>query len=258
MFSTQAQQIALQYSQLRYRLLPFRYSNAIRQYEVLPLQYTSHWIGSTQLVNGVGDSQILVQPVTTAGATSASVTPPSGANWIDYWTGTVYSGGSAHTVSAPINHIPTLVRAGSIIPMGPVMEWVDQVAPDPLTLDIYPAGSTSYTLYEDDGVTTQYAAGAFSTTRFTSDITSGHEVVAVGAANGSYTGQLSARTYVLKINQQTSSPASVSRDGSTMTQLSSQSAFDAASEGWFFDATAHIVWVKFHISTSTATSVALN
>ncbi len=258
MFSTQAQQIALQYSQLRYRLLPFRYSNAIQQYEVLPLQYTSHWIGSTQLVNGAGDSQILVQPVTTASATSASVTPPSGANWIDYWTGAVYSGGSAHTVPAPINHIPTLVRAGSIIPMGPVMEWVDQVAADPLTLDIYPAGSTSYTLYEDDGVTTQYAAGAFSTTRFTSNNGSGHEVVTIGAANGSYTGQLSGRTYVLKINQQTSSPASVSRDGSTMTQLSSQSAFDAASEGWFFDATAHIVWVKFTISTSTATSVALN
>lgn len=258
MFSTQAQQIALQYSQLRYRLLPFRYSNAIRQYEVLPLQYGSHWNGSTQLVNGIGDSQILVQPVTTAGATSASVTPPSGANWIDFWTGAVYSGGSAHTVPAPINHIPMLVRAGSIIPMGPVMEWVDQVPPDPLTLDIYPAGSTSYTLYEDDGVTTQYAAGAFSTTRFTSDITSGHEVVTVGAASGSFTGMLTARSYVLKINQQTSSPGSVSRDGSTVTQVSSRAAFDAASEAWFFDSTAHIVWVKFHISTSTATTVALN
>jgi hypothetical protein len=258
MFSTQAQQIALQYSQLRYSLLPFRYSLAQQQYHVLPLQYTVHWIGSTQLVNGVGDTQVLIQPVTTAGATSASVTPPSGANWIDYWTGAVYPGGSASTVPAPINHIPTLVRAGSIIPMGPVMEWVDQVPPDPMTLDIYPSGSTSFTLYEDDGVTTQYAAGAFSTTQFASNNTSGHETVTIGAASGSFTGMLAARSYVLKINQQGSSPASVTRDGATVTQVSSRAAFDAASEAWFFDSTVHIVWVKFRISTTTATSVSLN
>jgi len=81
--------------------------------------------------------------------------------------------------------------------------------------------------------------------------------VSIGAANGSFNGMLSSRTYLLKINQQASSPSGVTRDGNAETQLSSQAAFDAASEGWFFDSTAHIVWVKFTISTSTATSVAL-
>ncbi|HZR27149.1 MAG TPA: TIM-barrel domain-containing protein, partial [Terriglobales bacterium] len=257
MFGTQAQQIALQYSQLRYQLLPFRYSNALIQYEVKPVQYAVHWNGSTQLINGNGSSQILVQPITSANATSASVAMPGGANWIDFWTGTVYAGGATHTVPAPENHIPMLIRAGSIIPMGPVMEFVDQVAPDPLTLHIYPAGSTSYTLYEDDGVTTQYAAGAFSTTTFTSNNSSGHEVVSIGAASGSYTGKLSARTYILKINQQASNPGTVTRDGATMTQFSSFAAFNAGAEGWFFDGTAKVVWVKFRISTSAATTVTL-
>jgi alpha-glucosidase (family GH31 glycosyl hydrolase) len=256
-FGALAQQIALQYSQLRYRLLPFAYSNAQIQYHETPVQYAVHWIGSTQLINGNNDSQILVQPVTAAGATTASVNLPAGADWIHYWTGATYSGGASATVPAPIDQVPIFVRAGSIIPMGPVMEWVDQLPPDPMTLDIYPAGKTSYTLYEDDGVTTAYFGGAFSTTTFTSDDTSGQEVVSIGAAKGSYDGMLLERTYVLKINQRVSAPCAVTRDGSDMTQFSTQDEFDAAPEGWFFDANAQIVWVKFHISTSTATSVTL-
>jgi alpha-glucosidase (family GH31 glycosyl hydrolase) len=258
MFGTQAQQIALQYSQLRYKLLPFRYSNAIAQYEIKPgVQYAVHWNGSTQLINGNGASQILVQPITSGGASSATVSLPSGSNWINYWTGAVYTGGTSPSVPAPLAQVPVLIKAGSIIPMGPVMDWVDQVPPDPLTLDIYPAGSTNYTLYEDDGVTTAYMGGAFTTTTFSSDNTTGHEMVSIGAANGSYNGQLTARTYVLKINQQASSPAGVTRDGAAVTQLSSLAAFNAASDGWFFDASTHIVWVKFNLSTSSATSVTL-
>lgn len=257
-FDDQAQQIALEYSRLRYRLLPFRYSLAQQQYNVQPLRYTVNWIGSTQLVTGVGESQILVQPVTTAGATSVSVTPPAGAEWIDYWTGAIYSGGTAHIVPAPIDQIPMLVRAGSIIPMGPVMEWVDQLPADPMTLDIYPSGSTNFMLYEDDGVTTQYTAGKFSTTRFTSDNSSGHEAVTISAASGRYRGQLLARTYVLEIHQQAAVPASVTRDGAAVTRVSSMAAFDAASEAWFLAAKAQVVWVKFRIPTSSATSISLN
>ena len=256
-FGEQAQQIALEYSQLRYRLLPFAYSNAQIQYHLQPVQYAVHWIGSTQLIDGNNDSQILVQPVTSAGATSASVDLPAGADWIHYWTGTIYPGGASANVDAPIDQEPIFVKAGSIIPMGPVMEWVDQLPADPLTLDIYPAGSTSYTLYEDDGVSTAYMGGAFSTTAFTSDNIGGHEVVSIGAANGSYDGMLSTRGYVLKVHQQSSAPDAVTRDGNVMTQFASQAEFDAAAEGWFFDEIEQIVWVKFSTATSLATSVNL-
>jgi len=256
-FSNQAQDIFKTYTQLRYRLLPFSYSNAQIQYHEKPVQYQVHWIGSAQIVNGSGDSQVLVQPVTTASATTASVSFPPGSGWIDYWTGTIYKGGSTQTVPAPIDREPVFIKTGSIIPMGPVMQWVNQVPADPITLDIYPAGRTTYTLYEDDGVTTQYAAGAFSTTKFTSDNRLKREVVTIGAASGNYNGKLLERTYVLKINRQALSPRKVARDRKAVKKFASQADLDAVSEGWFYDAKNKAVWIKFRIFTSTATTVVL-
>jgi alpha-glucosidase len=266
-FSTAAQATFTKYTQLRYRLLPFRYSNAQACYQVTggSVQYPVWWPSSTQIINGHGDSQILVQPVTTSGATSASVVVPSGANWINYWTGAVYSGGSTQTISAAVDVVPMLVRAGSIIPMAVhydssgnplAQQYVNPLTDDSLTLDIYPAGSTSYTLYEDDGISDLYISGEFTKTTFTSNITSGHEVVTISAAVGDYAGKLAAHNYVLKVNQQTSAPAGVTRDGTALTQQTSRSAFESASSGWFYDSSAKIVWVKFALSTSSSTSVA--
>lgn len=257
-FGTQAQQIFTSYTQLRYQLLPFRYSNAQIAYHAKPVEYPVWWIGSTQLVNGTGSTEILVQPVTSAGTTKVSVRLPSGSNWVHYWTGKVYKGGSSPVVAAPIDKEPIFVKAGSIIPMGPGMQWVDQVPATPLTLNIYPAGRTSYTLYEDDGVTDQYAAGAFSKTQFVSNNAGRHETLAVAAAVGSYQGELTSREYILKINLQKVSPTSVTRDGTKETEYFSWADFQNAQEGWYYDSTAKVVWVKFTISTTTATKVSLH
>jgi alpha-glucosidase (family GH31 glycosyl hydrolase) len=255
MFGAQAQQIFSTYTQLRYRLLPFRYSNAQIAYHVSPVQYPVHWVGSTQVVNGSGNSEILVQPITAAGRTSASVTLPSG-TWIDYWTGTSYSGGMAHTIPAPIDRVPMLVKAGSIIPTGPNMQWVDQVPVDPLTLDIYPSGNTAYTLYEDDGVTADYKSGAFSTTLFSCSQSGSSITVSVGGAVGTYAGQLASRTYLVKVNGRSSAPATVTVAGATATRYSSMAALNAAMTGWFYDSTAKIVWAKFTAAISQSTTVA--
>jgi len=222
------------------------------------VKYPVHWIGSSQLINGNGSSEILVQPVTSAGTTKVAVRLPAGSNWIDYWTRKVYKGGTAPVVPAPIDKEPIFVKAGSIIPKGPVLQWVDQVPATPLTLDIYPAGRTSYTLYEDDGVTDQYAAGAFSKTQYTSDDTGGHETLAIAAAVGSYQGQLTSRQYILQVNLQETKPASVTRDGTKETEYFTWAEFEAAKEGWYYEAAARVVWVKFTLSTNTATKVALH
>ncbi|MDP9002421.1 MAG: DUF5110 domain-containing protein [Myxococcota bacterium] len=260
-YSAQAQTIAKQYLGLRYRLLPFRYSNAQIAYHEMPVKYPVTFIGTTQILVGSGQSQLLVQPVTNPGTTSVSVTLPGGSAWIHYWTGTSYPGGMSPTIAAPIDQEPVFVKAGSIIPMGPAIQWVDQVPADPLTLDIYPAGSTSYTLYEDDGVSQGYMGGAYSTTKFSADDTSGHVVVTIAAqatAKYPYSGQLCARTYVLKINQQSTGPAAVTRDGNSV-PMSSSMAFGAAgaTEGWYYDAAAKTVWVRFHLASDAATSVSL-
>src|SRR5260370_34248697 len=143
--------------------------------------------------------------------------------------------------------------------MGPDLQWVDEKPADPLTLDIYPAGATSYTLYEDDGVSQGYLGGAYSTTKFSSDATSGHVVVSIDpqrTAKYAYPGQLCARSYILKINGQAAAPAMVMRDGSAVPMLSASS-FSTAKEGWYYDATAKTVWVVFPLLSAAATKVSL-
>jgi alpha-glucosidase len=261
LFGTQAQQIQRQYSDLRYRLLPFRYSNALIAYEVSPVAYPVTWVGSTQLLVGNGSSQILVQPVTTQGATTASVKLPADATWIDYWTGQSYAGGTTAAVAAPLDQEPVFVKAGAIIPMGPVEHYVGEHPADPLTLAIYPAGSTNYTLYEDDGISEGYLGGAYSTTKFSSDATGAHPVITIGAqatAKYAYTGQLCSRTYILEIHGQAAAPTAVTRDGHAEPTLSA-AAFDggAQTEGWYYDSVAQTVWVEFLLSSAASTSVAL-
>jgi len=261
LFGTQAQQLQKQYTALRYRLLPFRYSNALAAYEKpKPVAYPVTWIGSTQLLVGSGSSQLLVQPVTTAGLVTASVDLPAGSSWIHYFTGKSYEGGKTVSVPAPLDQEPIFVRAGAIIPMGPPLRYVDEVPADPLTLDIYPAGTTSYTLYEDDGVSEGYLGGAYATTKFTSTASSGNLVVGIGAqatAKYGYTGQLCSRTYILKLNGQAAAPKQVTRDGSPSMQVAANS-FDAAAEGWYYDAATQTVWVKFRLASSAQTSVSVS
>jgi len=261
LFGTGAQQIQQQYSDLRYRLLPFRYSNALIAHEASPVAYPVTWIGSTQLLVGNGSSQMLVQPVTTQGAITSSVKFPVGATWIDYWTGTSYPGGTTAVVAAPLDQEPVFVKAGAILPMGPVQHYVGESPADPLTLDIYPAGSTSYTLYEDDGISEGYLGGSYSTTKFSSDDTAGNLVVTIGAqttAKYGYTGQLCSRGYILEIHGQRTAPAAVTRDGKAE-PTSSGAALDAGTEaeGWYYDSTAQTVWVWFPLASTVSTSVSL-
>jgi alpha-glucosidase len=263
LFGAQAQQIQKTYADLRYRLLPFRYSNALTAYEASPVAYPVTWVGSTQLLVGTGDSVILVQPVTTAGATTASVPLPAGSAWIDWWTGTSYAGGTVANVAAPIDLEPVFVKAGSILPMGPSMQWVDQLPADPLTLDVYPAAGavTTYMLYEDDGRSEGYLGGAYATTRFTCDATAAaHPVVTIGAqttAKYAFTGQLGSRTYVLELHGQMTAPGGVTRDGRAVPTVAASS-FAGASEGWYYDAAAQIAWIEFPLASSASTRVSLD
>jgi len=278
------------YTQMRYRLLPFRYSNAQACYHVAgTVQYPVWWPTNKQIINGHGSSEILVQPVTVAGATSASVTFPesSATTWLDYTpypsgnllspntpSGKSYKGGTTATIPAPTTQVPLFIKAGSIIPVianyqsdgtPKRQNYVDEPGfqADQLTLDIYPSGATSYTFYEDDGLSDLYITkNEYSTTVFSSDVTSGHEVVTIGAANGTFAGQFASRTYYLRINQQATVPASVSRDGVTLASDAKMASFadllGAAKDSWYYDSAADIVWVKLSTSTGGSTSVALH
>ncbi len=260
LFSAESQAIQKEYASLRYRLLPFRYSNAQAAYHGANGVYPVRWVGDKQIISGDGTSDILVQPISAPGQTTTSVPLPAGSNWIHYWTGASFAGGRTATVATPVDQAAIFVKAGSIIPMGPDLRYVDEIPADPLTLDIYPAGSTSYTLYEDDGISEGYLGGAYSTTGFHADDTSGHVAVSIDAqvtAKYTYAGQVCSRGYSLEIHGQATAPAGVTRDGNVVMPLASSTSLAAAAEGYYYDQAAQIVWVKFELDSSQATRVSL-
>ncbi len=258
-FGPAAQEAFKTYTRLRYRLLPFRYSSAQAAYHETPVRHPVRFVDgrSDEILLGGGASEILVAPIHVAGATTGEVHLPAGAAWIDYWTGTRHPGGTVPTVPAPLQVVPIFVKAGAIIPMGPEMGYVDEKPADPLTLAIYPSGNTSYTLYEDDGVSRAYMTGAFSTTGFSCDDSGGRPVITISPTKGTFTGRPSSRTYLLEVHLQPDAPATVSRDGTPLTQQTTTEELDRAAEGWIYDPAARIVRVKLRLPATSGARVTL-
>jgi hypothetical protein len=140
--------------------------------------------------------------------------------------------------------------------MGPEMHYVDEKPADPLTLDIYPSAKSSYTLYEDDGVSNEYKDGKFARTTFACSTLGADLVVDISAAEGDYKGKLAQRTYILKINRQAGPMTRALRNGAPLAKVASRDALDATEQGWF-DAGA-TVWVKFSTITSSPVKVILS
>jgi alpha-D-xyloside xylohydrolase len=152
----EAEEIAQRYLRLRYRLLPYIYSEAVRSAETgLPmvrpmvLAYqsdpTTHGLDLQYMF---GES-FLVAPVVSP-TNQSQVYLPEG-EWVDYWTKDVVAGGRWVEVEASLETLPLWVRAGAIIPMGPEMAYVDEKPLDPLTLEIYrPSGTAEFVLHDED------------------------------------------------------------------------------------------------------------
>ena len=129
--------------------------------------------------------------VTSTGATSRSVYLPAG-TWYDFWTGSTTTGGGNMTVNAPLSLIPLLVRAGSIIPMGPNIQYATQSI-DPLEIRVYAGQDTSFTIYEDEGDTYNYEQGQYS--QIPLAWSEGARTLTIGARTGSYTAMPTTRTF---------------------------------------------------------------
>jgi len=173
-YGAEVEAICRRYLELRSRLMPYTYTLAWQAHRTgLPLMrplVLNHphdartWQLGTEYTWG---DALLVAPVTRAGATHWPVYFPAG-TWHDFWTGEVHAGPAAVTVAAPLDRLPLFVRAGSIVPFGPVRQHDrDRGGADEMTLLIHPAGRSSFTLYEDDGETNAYASGGYVLTDFT-------------------------------------------------------------------------------------------
>ena len=122
---------------------------------------------------------------------------PKGANWYDFWTGQLYRGGQIVTLQTSFNRVPMFVRAGSILPLGPEMEYVGQKAWDNLELRIYPGADGTFTLYEDEGDNYNYEQGVYTTITF--HWHNAKRTLTIGERNGSYPGMLTARKFTLAL-----------------------------------------------------------
>jgi alpha-D-xyloside xylohydrolase len=136
---------------------------------------------------------ILVNPVTEAGATSRSVYLPAGASWYDFWTGTTLKGEQTVSAVAPLETMPLYVRAGSIIPMDPELQYASEKPADPIELRIYRGANSAFTLYEDDGESYSYEKGEHATITFT--WADGTQTLSIGPRMGSFPNMLRERTF---------------------------------------------------------------
>ncbi|MBQ0044130.1 MAG: DUF5110 domain-containing protein [Bacteroidales bacterium] len=116
---------------------------------------------------------------------------PTGAKWYDWWTGKLYNGGQTISADAAIDRCPVYVKAGSIIPVGPDVQYVNEKPWDDLEIRVYPGADGSFTLYEDEGDNQNYKDGAYSTIKFTLK----GSTLTIGAREGSFEGMLMDRTF---------------------------------------------------------------
>jgi alpha-D-xyloside xylohydrolase len=189
----------LWYMRLRYRLMPYLYSLAgavcLDDYTImrgLPMDFPDD-----ENVRDLSDQwlfgpALMPCPVSEYKARTRSVYFPAG-GWYDFYSGKYVAGGQRLEVAAPRARIPLYVRAGSIIPFGPAMEWSDELPADEIRLYVYAGADADFTLYEDDGLTYAYEKGAYSTILIHWDDAS--RCLTVGARNGSFPGMPDKRTF---------------------------------------------------------------
>lgn len=117
---------------------------------------------------------------------------PQGTSWTDFYTGRTYRGGRIITAQAPLNHIPVLVRAGSIIPMGPLQQYASEKPDAPWEIRIYPGADGTFTVYEDEGDNYNYEKGQYAT--YTLQWDDKARRLTIGARQGTFQGMTATRT----------------------------------------------------------------
>jgi alpha-D-xyloside xylohydrolase len=192
--------ILIRYDKLRYRLLPYIYSLAWR---VTNEDYTIQrplimdWRNDPR-VAAIGDQfmfgpAILVNPVAEEGATSRWLYLPAANAWYDFWSGEKLAGARRIEAQAPLDRIPLYVPAGSILPLGPEVEYAEQRTEDPIELRVYRGSDGSFTLYDDQGDTYAYEEGAHALIPLHWD--DGSATMTIGARQGEYPGMPREKTF---------------------------------------------------------------
>lgn len=190
----------LKLDRLRYALFPYIYSMAgwTTQHDYTMMRPLVMDFPADRTARELNDEYmfgpaLLIAPVTSYKQRARQVVLPAAARWYDFWTGKAAAG--CFSAPAPYDRIPVFVRAGSILPTGPVMQYIGQKPVDPITLTVYAGADGEFTLYEDQGTNFNYENGAFTEIPIRWNDRSG--TLTIGARKGSFAGMLRSRSFHL-------------------------------------------------------------
>ena len=198
-YGPEAQKTLVAFDRLRYRMLPYIYSLAWKTtssgytlMRPLVMDFRTDVRAQNTGNQFMFGPAFLVNPVTEPSADSRHVYLPA-AKWFDFWSGRVQQGGHAIEAAAPIDRLPLYVRAGSILPLGPEMEWSTEKPEDPIELRVYPGADGDFTLYEDENDGYNYEKGVYATIPLHWD--DAQHALTIGDRKGEFPGMLQSRTF---------------------------------------------------------------
>lgn len=187
------------FTKLRYRLMPYIYSQAGDMYHKDGTLMRALVMDFPQdpAVRNIGDQYMfgpafLVAPVYEYKSHLRELYLPAGSRWYDFFTGQAYEGGQKISTVTPLNRMPLFVKAGSIVPTGPDIQYSDQVLNAPLTLFVYTGADGAFELYEDDGRSYAYESGAWS--RIPMNYNEAERTLTIGKRTGEFPGMEKNRT----------------------------------------------------------------
>ncbi len=186
---------------LRYQLLPYIYSEAwqiTKNGSTIMRPLVMDFNGDTAAVNSkfqyMFGKSLLVAPVTEANVNQWNVYLPIAADWFDFWTGKHFAGGQTIKTDAPLDKIPLFVKAGSVIPMGKVIQSSAEKS-DTLEIRVYEGADARFELYEDEGDNYNYEKGLYSTITFRWDDKA--QKLTISDRKGSFPGMLKNRSFTI-------------------------------------------------------------
>jgi alpha-D-xyloside xylohydrolase len=178
----------------------FLFGRSILAAPIVDPQYTEEKVIRTNAMTGWDRNEVKSEGVKSEQldwtvSKSATKYLPKGALWYDFWTNKTYKGGQQVTLQTAIDRVPMFVRAGSILPLGPEMQYVGEKTWDNLEIRVYPGADGQFILYEDEGDSYNYEKGAYTTIPFSWNDKAYN--LTIGARKGSFPGMLQSRQFSL-------------------------------------------------------------
>jgi alpha-D-xyloside xylohydrolase len=207
----------LYYNKLRYRLLPYIYSLAGWTYhkDYTIMRGLVMDFPTDAAVKNITDQymfgpSLLINPVYNYKQRSREVYLPKGEGWYDWYSGKFLEGGKTINAEAVYERIPVFVRAGSIIPFGPELQYTTEKKADTITLYVYGGRDAEFSLYEDEGMNYNYEKGMYANIPIS--YSEADKTLTIGERTGAFSGMLKKRSFIIKyISKDKATPLDMSK-----------------------------------------------